>query len=412
MSEKIVISFDDDKSKKAEEKIIIDFRPAEKINHSEVIKNSVVSSFYKGDSHLTGCNAGEFKYPGGLENGFRKLYSIKLSDVFLNSILLNNKFSILSSTTGKVYFIDRFKGNIHSKISLANEPFEKTGIVIENNVYLNSVKSLYGFEIKNEEIIEKKIYEAQSDFYIWSNLNMINDKIVFLEYSPLQKSFYLISYLISAGDVDSSRVWRGKEYPISHFLYDSVIVHNDCVFIFYDDKILKYNFANSSAKEYTLKFNINPDTNFLFLDGKIYFNNKNNELFYFDILDEEIRFTGIKCPYINSLAAFNDNIFVGTINGWYLYKTTGVLLFSNEDINGNKIETLNKNILAVSSDNKIIFHNLNKFHEAEGYTLTSGTMEADTDKIISARIGEDVAFVLSKSGILEAFDNDKLNLFV
>jgi hypothetical protein len=412
MGDKIIISFDEEKPEKSEEKIIIDLKSTPKEKPEAKIQNSTINSYFKGNPHLTGFESSSLKYPEGLENGFRRIFSVKLNDVFLNSILLNNKFVILSSSTGKIYFVDRFKGNTNSKISLVNESFEKTGIVIDNNVYENSVKSFYGFKINGDGIKEKKLYEASSDFYIWSNLNKFNDNIIFLEYSPLQKIHNLVSYPISAGEVDSSEIMRSKDFPVSHFLYDSVIVHNDYAFLFCDDKILKYNMINSSIEEYCLKFNINADTNFLLLDGKIYFNNKNNELFYFDILNEDIRFTGIKCPYINSLAGFNDNIFIGTLNGWYLYKTTGVLLFSYEDINGNKIETLNKNILAVSNENKIIFHNLNKFHEAEGFSLSHGSMDSDSDKIISARISEDVIFVLSRNGILEAFNNDKLNLLL
>jgi hypothetical protein len=412
MPEKIVISFDDDKPEKSEEKIIIDLKSTPKEKPEVKIQSSVVNSFFRGNSHLTGFESSSLKYPEGLENGFRRIFSVKLNDVFLNSILLNNNFAILSSTTGKIFFIDRFNGNTNSKISLVNESFEKTGIVLDNNVYENSVKSLYGFEIIGDGIKEKKLYEASGGFYIWSNLNKFNDNIIFLEYSLLEKTSYLVSYSITTEEKDLSRVWRSKEFSVSHFLYDSVIVHNDFAFLFYDDKILKYNIINSSIEEYHLKFNINADSNFLLLDGKIYFNNKNNELFYFDILNEDIRFTGIKCPYINSITGFNDNIFIGTINGWYLYKTTGVLLFSYEDINGNKIETLNKNILAVSNENKIIFHNLNKFHEAEGFSLSQGSMDSDTDKIISARIREDMIFVLSRNGILEAFNNDKLNLLL
>jgi len=412
MPEKIIISFDDEKPEKQEEKIIIDLKTTPKEKPEEKIQNSIVDSCFKGNPPLTGFESSSLKYPEGLENGFRRIFSVKLNDVFLNSILLNNKFAIQSSTSGKIYFVDRFKGNTYSKISLANESFEKTGIVIDNNVYVNSVKSLYGFETNSDGINEKKLYDASGDFYVWSNLNKYNDNIIFLEYSPLEKISYLISYSITTEKADSSGIWRSKEFSVSHFLYDSVIVHNDFVFLFYDDMILKCNMINSSIEEYHLKFNINADTNFILLDGKIYFNNKNNELFYFDVINEDIRFTGIKCPYINSLAGFKDNIFIGTLNGWYLYKTTGVLMFSYEDINGNKIESLNKNILAVSDKNKIIFHNLNKFHEAEGFSLSQGSMDSDTDKIVSSRISEDFIFVLSRNGILEAFNNDKLNLLL
>jgi hypothetical protein len=412
MGEKIVISFDDEKPEKPEEKIIIDIKSTPKEKPEEKIKNSLVNCYFKGNPHLTGFESCELKYPEGLENGFRKIYSVKLNDVFLNSILLNNNFAILSSTTGKIYIVDRFKGNINTKISLVDESFEKTGIVIDNNVYINSVKSLYDFNINGEGIKEKKLYAASSNFYIWSNLNKYNDNIIFLEYSPLEKTSYLVSYSITTEEADLSKVWRSKEFSISHFLYDSVIVHNDFTFLFYDDKILKYNILKATGKEYCLNFNINADTNFLLLEGKIYFNNKNNELFYFDVINEDIRFTGIKCPYINSIAAFKDNIFIGTLSGWYLYKTTGVLLFSYEDINENNIEVLNKNILAVSDKNKIVFHNLNKFHEAEGFSLSQGSMDSDTDKIISTKISENVIFVLSRNGILEFFNNDKLNLLL
>jgi hypothetical protein len=36
----------------------------------------------------------------------------------------------------------------------------------------------------------------------------------------------------------------------------------------------------------------------------------------------------------------------------------------------------------------------------------------DSDKIVSARIGDDAVFVLTKNGIMEAFNNDKLNLLL
>lgn len=408
MAEKIIISFDDEKPVKSEEKIIIDLKATPKEKPEAKIIDSRVSSFFRGNPHLTGFEGSELKYPEGLENGFRKIFSIKLNDIFLNSILPNNKFLVLASTTGKIYFIDRFGGGIFAKISTADESYEKTGIIMENDIYVNSIKSLFSFEFNGGGVKEKKLYGAPDDFYIWSNLNRRGNGIFFLEHSPSGKSACLVSYEKS----NSCEIKKREVFSVKHFLYDSMTVHNDLIFIFYDDKILKYNLENGGKAEYNLNFTINSDSNFILLNGKIYFNNGNNELFYFDIMNEEIRFTGIRCQYMNSLAGFGDNFLIGTLSGWHLYKTAGVLLFSYEDTSGNKIESLNKNILAVSSGNKIIFHNLNKFHEAEGFTLTHGQMDSDTDRVISARVAEDMIFVLSRSGILEAYNNDKLNLFI
>lgn len=410
MPEKIIISFDDEKPKKAEEKIIVDIKTEKKVNPGDEIRKSVISSYYRGNPQLTGCESSNLKYPEGLENGFRKIYSVKLNDIFLNSVLLNNKFVVMASLSGSVYFVDRFNGNLRSKHSFANEAFEKTGIVIDNNVVLNSIKSIYGFEISDDNIKEKKIYSSGESFYIWSNINKINENFVFLEYSPSEKKARVKNFGIIPENSDIPDVKSGIDFSVARHLFDSEIIYKDFVFVFYDNKIMKYSIGNSAFKEYSLDFNINADTNFLLLDGKIYFNNKNNEVFYFDIANEDIKFTGIKCMYINSLTGFNDNIFIGVLNGWYLYKSSGVQVFSYEDIKENKIETVNKNILTVSNENKIVFHNLNKFHEGEGFTVTSGTM--DSDKIVSARIGDDAVFVLTKNGILEAFNNDKLNLLL
>jgi hypothetical protein len=407
MAEKIVISFDDEtpkKPEKAEEKIVIDFKPVEKIENTKKVKESIVNFQYRGNPHLTGSDSNELDYPAGLENGFGKIFSVNFKNTFLNSLLLNNKFIILSSASGSVYFVDRFKGDLISKCIFENDAFERTGMVLNNNVYLNSVKCLYGFD---ETFKEKILYKAEEKFYIWSHLNKAKDKIVFLEYSPEFKKTYLVCY--NSGSKES----RGSsEFSVTHFLSDSVVTTDDFVYIFFDNKILKIDIRNYSESTYELNFQISPDTNFMMLDGKIYFNNGNNELFYFDTVNEEIKFTGIKCGYINSLGAVSDNIFIGQINGWQLFKTSGMPVYTYDDIVENKIESLNRHILIVSKGNKIIFHNLDKFQEAEGFSLSSGNMLADSDKIISARIGEDAIFVLSKNGILEAFNNDKLNIVI
>jgi hypothetical protein len=410
MPEKIVISFDDEKPERPEEKIIIDLKSEKKEKPEENILKASISTYYKGNQHLTGFEPGNLRYPEGLENGFRKIYTAKLNDTFLNSILLNNKFAIASSASGSVYFIDRTKGNMYSRHSLANESFEKTGIVTDNKVYLNSVKSIFGFEMSTEIIKEKKLYTSQDGFYIWSNLNKTGGNIIFLEYSPSGKTARIVSYGIVSENNELRDVKMSCDFMVAHHIFDSVIIYNEYIFVFFDDKIMKYNPGNDVFTEHTLKFSINADTDFILLDGKIYFNNRNNELFYFDTASEEIKFTGIKCLYVNSLCGFNDNIFIGVMNGWYLYKTGGVMVFSYEDVKENKIESVNQNILAVSNGNKIVFHNLKKFHEAEGFTITYGTMESDT--VISARIGDEAVFVLTKNGLLEVFNNDKLNLLL
>lgn len=405
MAEKIVISFDDethDKPEKAEEKIIIDLKPAEKPDNTKIVKESVINFQYRGNPHLTGTDDSPLKYPAGLENGFGRIFSANLKDNFLNSILLNNKFVILSSSGGSVYFIDRFSGDFVSRCIIENEAFEKTGIVIKNRVYVNSVRSIFGFD---DSFRENKLYETENGFFIWPHLNKSKERILFPEYSPENKIARLI--IINS---ESGEFIKCGEINVKHFLSDNIITHEEYAYVFYDNTILKSDLKNYTDNSYPLNFSISPDTNFMLSDGKIYFNNSNNELYYFDIKNEDIKFTGIKCGYINSLASVGDNLFIGLINGWQLFKTSGMPVYTYDDIVENRVESLNRHILAISKDNKIIFHNLDKFQEAEGFSLTTGVMESD--KIISARIGEDAVFVLSKNGILEAFNNDKLNIVI
>ncbi|MBI5403199.1 MAG: hypothetical protein HY959_07340 [Ignavibacteriae bacterium] len=405
MAEKIVISFDDEeteKPQKPEDKIIIEIKPAEKPDKSKEIKNSTLNFQYRGNTHLAGLDESPLTYPAGLENGFGKIFSVSLKDNFLNSILLTNKFIILSSSGGSIYFVDRFRGELVSRCIIENEAFEKTGIVIKNKVYINSVKSIYSYD---DSLNEKKIYESAGGYYIWAHLNKSGKQIIFLEYSPELKIAVPVVFNPESGEYKKCR-----EINIRHYISDALITCEGFAYILHDNVILKTDLKDYSSVSYQLNFDISPDSNFLLSDGKIYFNNGNNELFYFDIKNEDIKFTGIKCGYINSLASVGDNIFIGLISGWQLFKASGMPVYTYDDITENRIESLNRHILAVSKENKIIFHNLDKFQEAEGFSLTTGGMESD--KIISARIGEDAVFVLSKNGILEAFNNDKLNIVI
>ena len=79
-----------------------------------------------------------------------------------------------------------------------------------------------------------------------------------------------------------------------------------------------------------------------------------------------------------------------------------------------KINSISKNILVISQSNKIVFCNLNRFQEAEGYVLSSdGDPESnDAVEIVSAIIADNEIFVLTKSGILEAYTSDKMNIHI
>jgi len=72
---------------------------------------------------------------------------------------------------------------------------------------------------------------------------------------------------------------------------------------------------------------------------------------------------------------------------------------------------MNKNVLIVSKKNKIVFCNLNRFQEAESYTISSNENK-ESIEIISAIISNNEIFVLTSNGMLEAFTNDKLNIHI
>ena len=126
MPDRIVIDFEDeDKNpEKKEERIVIDFDEDKKKieienieqSNEEIILKSKINSYYKGNSHLSNSFETEIKFPEGIEQGFRKRFSIQIKDIFFNSILENNRFIILSSKSGNVYLADRFSGKLKEKI--------------------------------------------------------------------------------------------------------------------------------------------------------------------------------------------------------------------------------------------------------------------------------------------------------
>ena len=435
MSEKIEISFDDEKpdskKEKEKEKIVIEFddkkeepemikeiseEEPEKIEDvkksiTDEIRNSKISSFYKGNTALTGFYESDLKFPGGIEKGFRRRYSVDLKDTFFNSVLESNKYIILSSRTGSIYFVDRFTGDVEEKIVLENEIFEKTGLVYKNTVYINSLNSVYKFEDDPDDsgISTIAVYETPANYYIWSNLNLCKGNLVFIEYNNSNAKANL-----KVINPDTLNTVYDLQFEIEKYVSDQVIVTRRFIFFLCDNKLVKIDTESFTSENIPLFFKANDESKIFYINGKVYLINPKNELYYIDLRSRslDLKYTGIKSNYINSVAGFDDNIFIGTVYGWKLFKSNSMLLYSCEDIDENKIESVSKNILIVSKENKVVCHNLNKFQEAEGFAVTSREGDMDSEVIESVIISFNDFFVLTKSGKLEAFTNDKINIHV
>lgn len=414
--EKIIISFDEDKPQKKDDKIIIDIgkdkksaaenkKAVSEIKYDELI----INSFYKENSSLTSYSASELEYPSGIENGFGEIYSILLKDVFLNSILENNLYIIAASQKGNIYFVNRKDGKIFYKKFFENEHFEKTGFILKNTSYINSLNSIFRIEIKDKSQLPDfhRVYSAQNDYLIWSNLNYFQGKIAFLEYSVKSKNAVL-----KILDIENCNLLFENKFDIDEFISDSLVLGNNNLFFLIDDNINTLDLSSMQDKSIKLNFCCTPETNLLYLNDKLIFNNNLDELFFIDLNydSNKINYSGISSNQINSLAGYNDNIFIGNSGGWEVYKTNGLLLYDFEDISVNKIESFNSNILAISKTDRIVFHNLNNFHEAEGFTMRFFENSFESDIISSVKISFDGIFVLTKNGILKKFINNKLNL--
>jgi hypothetical protein len=204
------------------------------------------------------------------------------------------------------------------------------------------------------------------------------------------------------------------KFNVKKYISDSITVGKNNLLLLFDDKILIVDLFNQNTRFINLNFYSSEETYVMCPNNKFYFNSPANELLYLDLeyFSGDVNFTGISSSIITSLAGFEDNIFIGNSNGWEVYKSNGSLLYNFEDTSENRIESLNKNILAISKQNRIIFHNLNRFQEAEGFTLNSNTDVLSNDIISSVKISFDGIFVLTRNGILKAFNSNKLNLHI
>jgi hypothetical protein len=433
MSEKIIIEFDDEEEKKStaenknrgkdneENRIVIDFNSEpekeEKIieveeieaGYEEKIRNSEVNSFYRGNPYLNNSYNTDLKFPEGIDKGFRKKFSIKLKDEFFNSVLENNRYIILASRTGNIYLTDRFTGKLKDKILLENESFEKTGLVFDNNIYLNSLKKIFRIRTNTEGMnFQEEIYCADKDYFVWSSLNRHKDLIIFSEYNIAGKKAF-----IRIIDTKNINPVYDFEFEVKKFLSDRICICDGCAYLLHDNSVLIYDLERMVAKEELLNIKTDENSFIFYLNYRIYITSHSNELFYIDMPPVNYRFktTGIKNSYINSIGGFADNIFIGTLDGWKYYKSSGLQVYSHEDEYENKIECISKNILVISQSNKIIFCNLNRFQEAEGYVIASNEKNESVE-IVSAVISNNDIFVLTANGILEVFTNDKLNIHI
>lgn len=417
MPDRIIIDFGDEQEKKQnpeEERIIIELdKESKKIDVGEIeesrekkILNSKINSFYKGNSGLSSYFESGLKFPEGIEKGFRIKYAIDLGDEFLNSILENNRYFILSSKSGKIFLTDRFTGKINESIFFENETFEKTGLVFENRIYINSLKKIY--ELGKIGISKQVIYSSSDNQYIWSNLNRHEDKLVFSEYDPGSgnASFKAIR-------LNENHGIKEFNFKVRSFLSDSLCIAFGKSYLLSDEKLIEYDFGKSSGEIFDTGIETNENSIMFFSNGRLYLTTSANELYYLDLPSDnyKFRYTGIKDPYLNSAGGFADNLFTGTIDGWKFFKAGGMQVFRFDDESENKIECISKNVLVVSQKNKIVFCNLNRFQEAES-SIISSENENKSEEIVSALISGNEIAVLTTSGLLKVFTNDKLNIHI
>ena len=441
MSDRIIIDFDGEEKepeKKAEKndqdsnRILIEFDDTtdetemqhheknQKENQKEDRKESPeeaflktkVNCFYKGNSYLNNSFSSKLKFPEGIDQSFRKKFSKNLKDEFFNSILQNNRYIILSSRKGNIYLIDRTTGFSERKLSFDDESFEKTGLVYENTIYLNSLSKIFCIkESEDGEIIHKGIYNSPDGYFIWSNLNRYKNYLVFTEYSISEDKAF-----IKVLNTESVSPVYDFEFSIKDFISDKLCIAEGKAYMLFDNKILTYDIDKLSATINDCEVKTDENSFVFYLNYRLYITSGINELFYLDLpaVNYNFKTTGIRNSYINSIGGFADNILLGTLDGWKLYKSSGLQIYYFEDEYENKIESISKNILVISQSNKIVFCNLNRFQEAEGYVLSSdGDPESnDAVEIVSAIIADNEIFVLTKSGILEAYTSDKMNIHI
>lgn len=400
-SERIVVEIPEEK-KRPEPRIEIDALEA---GYESKVRNSKTEFFYRGNSGLCSYFESSLRFPEGIERGFGLKFQLELQDEFLSSLLVNNRHVIAASRSGNAYFADRFDGVFCDKLQFTGETFEKTGVVTGNNVFLNSPQTIYRISDENE-LQQKEIFGLKEGYYIWSSLNRRGNYLVFAVHSPTEKTGRIVMLDIRDGNAASSPV-------INDFAGDQVCCCGPVAYSVYRHKLAVMNLDTLAGGEHELNIDCG-DAPFVFcMNNRLYATAKSNELYYLDLpaAGYNFRTTGIRNTFMNSAAAFADNIFIGTQEGWKCYKSSGLQIHSFDDEYENKVEAVSRNLLIISQKNKIVFGNLNRFQEAESFVISSTDSVMNTE-IISAVISHNDIYTLTSNGILSAFTNDKMNIHI
>ena len=424
MSEKIIIDIDDiheehPDDNTGKDRIIIDVSPESETSpppakiEIDAIEESIEAKirqsksdfYYKGNQGLCNNFETQLRFPEGIDRSFGSHFQMQLNDEFLSSLLVTNKFVVAASRSGCVYLADRFDGVFCDKIYFENQTFEKTGIVHNNAIYLNSPRKIFCITEK-DDFQHEEIYSASDGNYIWSSLNRRGNQIVFTEHNPSERTGRIVSLDIRDRSVNATS-------NISDFAGEQICISGPSSYSAYREKILHMNLDTLAGSEYMLNIDCG-DVPFIFcLNNRLYLTTNSNEVYYLDLPAPNYNFrnTGIRNTFMNSIAGFKDNIFIGTQEGWKYYKSSGLQVYSFDDEYENRIEAVCKNVIIISQKNKIVFCNLNRFQEAESFVISSSETTQNIE-IVSAVISHNAIFTLTSNGILSAFTNDKMNIHI
>lgn len=396
-ADKIIISFDDNDNSD-NQKIEIN------LNDSAPQSFDVISAFPFGNKGYSLCTDSMLDFPSGIDRSFGIEFNLNLKKIFINSLLESGRFIVLSSVDGSIFLIEKFTGKLFYKFYFENEKFEKSGIVLNDILYINSIQKIFSLDarfkpndtIPSDNVSPSVFYTAPDGFFIWSSLNEFNGNIIFMIFSPSDN----IANIINLNQNGLPKVLFS--FKPAHFINGEILASDNYLFTLFDDQIciLNHNSSLLIKNNFLFSYDVFP----VLINNDLFFNSPEGEIFTLNINSPSPRFTGIKTPVINSIAASGDIIFIGNSSGWSAFNKNGFEIYSHIDIDKNILLSLGKNILAVSAGNKIILHNISNFPEAQLFSLN--------DVIVSARVSNNSVFVLSKSGLLQSFKNNMLIIHI